>query len=51
MTKFCSDWLSGSHFIMQTSKFVLMNVKAVTLGQGHPKVIQYILPDPYFFCP
>ena len=23
----------------------------MTLGQGHPKVTQYIFPDPYFFCP
>ena len=50
-TKFCSDWLSGSHFIVQTSKFLFINVTAVTLGQGHPKVTQYIFPDPYFLCP
>ena len=29
-TKFCSDWLSGSHFILQTSKFLFFNVTAVT---------------------
>ena len=50
-SKFCSDWLSGSHFILQTSKFVFINVTAVILGQGHPKVIQYIFPDLYFLCP
>ena len=50
-TKFCSDWLSGSLFILQTSKFLFINITAVTLGQGHKKVIQYILPDLYFRCP
>ena len=50
-TKSCSDWLSGSHFILQTSKFLFINVTAVTLGQGHQKVIQYIFPDLYFLCP
>ena len=50
-TKFCSDRLSGSHFILQTSKFLFIKVTAVTLGQGHPKVIQYIFPDLYFHCP
>ena len=43
--------MSGSHFIVQTSKFLLINAKAVTLGQGHGKVIQYILPDLYILCP
>ena len=50
-TKFCSDWLSGSHFILQTSKFLFINVTAATLGQGHQKFIQYIFPDLYFLCP
>ena len=50
-TKFCGDWLSGSYFILQTSKFLFINVTAVTLGQGHQKVIQYIFPDLYFLCP
>ena len=27
------------------------NATAVTLGQGHRKVIQYIFPDLYFLCP
>ena len=40
-TKFCSDWLSVSRFILQTSKFLFINVTAVTLGQGPQKVIQY----------
>ena len=43
---FCSDPMSGSHFIAQTSKFLLINVTAVTLGEGHGKVIQYISLDP-----
>ena len=42
--------MSGSYFITQTSKFVLINTTAVTLGQGHGKVIQYISPDPYIIC-
>ena len=50
-TRFCSDWVIGSHFILQTSKFVFINVTAVPLGQGHQKVIQYIFPDLYFLCP
>ena len=42
--------MSGSHFIAQTSKFLLIDATAVTLGQGHGKVIQYISPDPYILC-
>ena len=42
--------MSGSHFIAQTSKFLLIDSTAVTLGQGHGKVIQYISPDPYILC-
>ena len=42
---FCNDPMSGSHFIVQTSKFLLMDVTAVTLGQGHGKVVQYIFPQ------
>ena len=42
--------MSGSHFIVQTSKFMLINATATTLGQGHGKVIQYISPDPYNLC-
>ena len=38
------------HFIMQTSKFLLINATAVTLGGGHRKVIRYISPDPYILC-
>ena len=45
------DYLSGSYFIMQTNKFLLIDVTAATLGQGHGKVIQYISPDPYILCP
>ena len=42
--------MCGSHFIAQTSKFLLIDATAVTLGQGHGKVIQYIFPDPYILC-
>ena len=48
---FCSDQMSVSHFIMQTSKFLLIDATAMTLGQGHGKVLQYILPDLYILCP
>ena len=47
---FCSDPMSGSHFIVQTSKFLLIVATAVTLGTGHLKVIQYISPDSYILC-
>ena len=47
---FCSDPISGSHFIVQTSKFLLIDAPAVTLGQGRQKVIQYISPDSYILC-
>ena len=42
--------MSGSHFIAQTSKFLLINTTAMTFGQGHGQVIQYISPDPYILC-
>ena len=48
---FCSDGMNGSYFIVQKSKFLLMNATAVTLSQGHGKVIQYISPDLYILCP
>ena len=47
---FCSDPMSGSHFIAQTSKFLLIDAIAVTLGHGHWKVTQYISPDSYILC-
>ena len=47
---FCSDLMSDSHFIMQTSKFLLIDATATTFGQGHVKGIQYISPDPYILC-
>ena len=43
--------MSGSHFIMQTGKFLLIITMALTLGQGHVNVIEYISPDPYILCP
>ena len=46
-----SDQMSGSHFIVQTSKYLLIDVTAVTSGPGHGKVIQYILPDLHILCP
>ena len=48
---FHSHPMSGSHFIVQTSKFLLIDATAVILGLGHGKVIQYILPDLYILCP
>ena len=42
--------MSGSYFIAQASKFILIYETAVTLGQGHGKAIQYISPDPYILC-
>ena len=42
--------MSGSYWITQTSKFLLINATAVTLSQGHGKVIQYISPDQYVLC-
>ena len=47
---FCSEPMSGPHLIAQTSKFLVIDATAVTLGQGHGKVIQYISPDPYILC-
>ena len=44
---FCNDPMSHSYFIVQTIKFLLINATAVTWGQGHGKVMQYISPDPY----
>ena len=47
---FRSDLMSGSYFIAQTSTFLVINATAVTLGQGHRKVIQHISPYPYILC-
>ena len=47
---FCSEPMGGSHFIAQTSNFLLIDATGVTLGQGNGKVIQYISPDPYILC-
>ena len=46
----CNDPISGSYSITQTNKFLLMDAKALTLGQGHGRVIHYISPDPYILC-
>ena len=42
--------MSDSHFVVQTSKFLLIDATAVALGEGHGKFIQYILPDQYILC-
>ena len=42
--------MSAFYFIAQTSKFLLIDATAVSLGQGHQKVIQYISPDSYILC-
>ena len=42
--------MSDSDFIVQTSKFLVIDATAMTLSQGHGKVIQYISPDPYILC-
>ena len=42
-----SDPMSGSHFFAHTSNFLLIDATALTFGQGHRKVLQYISPDPY----
>ena len=47
---FWSDPMRGSYFIAQTSKFMLIDATAATLGQSQGKVIQYISPDPYILC-
>ena len=49
-TKFCNDWVNGFYFIMRTRKYLFINATAVTLGQGHGKVMQYTSPDLYFLC-
>ena len=42
----------GFHFILQTSKSLFIIFTAVTLGQGHQKVIQYIIQTyTTFFVP
>ena len=43
--------MSGFHSIAQKSKFLLISATAVTLGQSHGKIIQYISPGLYFLCP
>ena len=42
--------MSSSHFIVQTSKFLLIDATAMTLGQGHGKAIQYISAGLYILC-
>ena len=47
----CSGRMSGSRLIVQRNNFLLIDATAVTLGQSHQKVIQYILSDPHFLFP
>ena len=50
-TKFCSDWMTGSHFVMQTSKFLVINVTAVNLGQGQGRSASTFSQMHTFFVP
>ena len=43
--------MSDSHFVVQTSKFLLIDATAVALGQGHGKFIQYIFQTNIFLAP
>ena len=43
--------MSGSHFIVQTIKVLLIDATAVTLGECQGTVIQYIFPTHVFFVP
>ena len=47
----CIDRISGLELIVQTKTFLSFNAKAVTLGQGQGKAIQYIFLDLYFDFP
>ena len=42
--------MNGSYFIVQTRKYLFINATAVTLSQGHGKVMQYTSLDLYFLC-
>ena len=50
-TNFCSGWISGCHFIVQTNFFYIIRTISMTSGQGHGKVSNFIYPDLYFLCP
>ena len=43
--------MNDSYFIMQTNKFELIDATAMTLGQGHEKVIHYFFPIHISFVP
>ena len=49
-TKLSRFVMNGSHLITQISNFFLIDATAMTLGQGHGKVIQYISPHLYILC-
>ena len=42
--------MNGSYFMCRQANFLLIDAAAMTLGQGHRKVIQYISPDLYILC-
>ena len=44
-------WLVEWFSLNPADKQIFINVTAMTLGQSHQKVIQYIFPDLYFLCP
>ena len=50
-TALCSDRMSGSYFIVQTIKFLLINATALTLGQGHGKSSSTFSQTYIFFVP
>ena len=43
--------MCGLLFIMQTSKYLSISATAMTLGQGHGNITQYICPDLLFVFP
>ena len=47
---FCSDPSSGSYFIVETRKFMLVDATVVTFGQGHGMVVQQISPYLHILC-
>ena len=48
--KSCSDWMCGSSYFMQTSKFVFITATVMTLDKGHGNVNPYNFPDLDFLC-
>ena len=48
---FCSDRMSGAHFIVQKRIFVLISATTVTLGQGQGKSSNTFPQNYLFFVP